>query len=145
MAKSLTSKTGPLFRSESDKLIGGVCGGIAEYFEVDSTLIRLIFIAFILLGGSGGLLYLILWVIIPSKSNSGTTSKEALVESTKPAPQTSKSIKNQTHGNSKALWGLLLIIAGLIMLLQNFGFADILMLNKTWPALLIVLGFLILK
>lgn len=58
-----------LYRSETDKMIGGVCGGIGEHFQVDSTIIRLLLVAMILLGGSGVLLYLIAWVIIPTESS----------------------------------------------------------------------------
>jgi phage shock protein C len=56
-----------LYLSETDKKIGGVCGGIAEYFDVDSTLIRLAWVLLILFGGSGLLLYLIAWIIIPRR------------------------------------------------------------------------------
>lgn len=52
-------------RSTTDKWIGGVCGGIAEYFGWDSTLVRVAFVASILLPGPQLLLYLALWLIIP--------------------------------------------------------------------------------
>ena len=54
-----------LYRSEKDSMIAGVCGGIAEYFDVDSTLIRLLTVIFILLGGAGFVVYIIAWIIIP--------------------------------------------------------------------------------
>ncbi len=54
-----------LTRSSSDKILGGVCGGIAEYLDLDPTLIRLIFIILALVGGHGILVYLILWIIMP--------------------------------------------------------------------------------
>ncbi len=54
-------------RSETDKMLGGVCGGLAEYFDVDATIIRLLFVAAVVLGGSGILLYLIAWIIIPKQ------------------------------------------------------------------------------
>ena len=57
-----------LYRSKKDKVIGGVCGGIAEYLEVDPTLIRLIWIFGILAWGAGILAYLIAWIIIPESS-----------------------------------------------------------------------------
>ncbi len=59
--------TKKIYRSESDRMIAGICGGIAEYFDIDPTLVRIIF-AFILLSGSGFILYIILWVVIPSQS-----------------------------------------------------------------------------
>ncbi len=54
-----------LYRSGKDKILGGVCGGLAEYFNVDPVIIRLIWAAAVLFYGSGILLYLIAWVIIP--------------------------------------------------------------------------------
>ena len=54
-----------LYRSGKDRILGGVCGGIAEYLEVDPVLIRLIWIAGTFAFGSGILLYIIAWIIIP--------------------------------------------------------------------------------
>ena len=54
-----------LYRSRDEKMIGGVCGGIAEYFDVDPTLVRAVWVAITLLAGFGILLYLILWVLVP--------------------------------------------------------------------------------
>jgi phage shock protein C len=49
-------------------MIGGVCGGLADYFGVDPTLVRAVFAAITVLGGAGALLYLILWVVMPLES-----------------------------------------------------------------------------
>ena len=57
-----------LYRIEEGKMLCGVCGGIAEYFNADPTLIRLGFALFCLAGGSGLLAYLIAAVIMPTKS-----------------------------------------------------------------------------
>ena len=51
--------------SSNDKKIAGVCGGIAEYFNVDPTLIRIIAVVLALLGGGGLIAYLLAWVIMP--------------------------------------------------------------------------------
>lgn len=56
-----------LYRSESDKKIYGVCGGIAEYFEIDSTIIRLLWLLATLFGGSGILCYIICALVMPLK------------------------------------------------------------------------------
>lgn len=58
-----------LYRIESGKMLAGVCGGIAEYFNLDPTLIRALWILFCVLGGSGILLYIILAVIMPSENS----------------------------------------------------------------------------
>lgn len=60
-----------LTRSQSDKMLGGVCGGLGEYFDIDPTLVRIAFAGLVLVGvGSPILLYLLLWVIMPGQSTS---------------------------------------------------------------------------
>ena len=54
-----------LYKSNQNKMIGGVCGGIAEYFGIDPTVVRLIWALFSLMGGSGILAYIIAAIIIP--------------------------------------------------------------------------------
>ena len=54
-----------LYRSDENKMLAGVCGGIAEYFGVDPTLIRLAWVVFSLLGGSGLLAYILAAIILP--------------------------------------------------------------------------------
>lgn len=55
-----------LYKSSTDKKLAGVCGGIAEYFNIDSTLVRLGWVLFSLLGGSGILAYIICALIVPN-------------------------------------------------------------------------------
>ena len=54
-----------LTRSTTDTMLGGVCGGIAQTYNLDPSLVRILFVVATLLGFSGILLYLILWVVIP--------------------------------------------------------------------------------
>jgi phage shock protein PspC (stress-responsive transcriptional regulator) len=54
-----------LYRSRSDRKIAGVCGGIAEHFGWDPTLVRLGWVLLTLMGGSGVLIYLVLWLVMP--------------------------------------------------------------------------------
>lgn len=56
-----------LFRSNNDRMLGGVCGGLAHYFGVDSTLVRLIFAFSIVFLGISPLVYILLWIFIPSE------------------------------------------------------------------------------
>ena len=56
-----------LYKSSTDKKLAGVCGGIAEYFNIDSTLVRLGWVVFSLLGGSGLLAYIIAEIIMPDR------------------------------------------------------------------------------
>ena len=57
-----------LYRSETNKQIAGVCAGLAEYFDVDVTLVRIAFLVMMLMGGPGFLLYVVLWFVIPEES-----------------------------------------------------------------------------
>ena len=56
-----------IYRSRQDRMIGGVCGGLGEYFRISSTFIRAAFLIALLVVGQGVLLYLILWWIIPEE------------------------------------------------------------------------------
>ena len=56
-----------LYKNSQNKMIAGVCSGIADYFNVDATVIRLLWVLFCLLGGSGILAYIIAAIIIPSQ------------------------------------------------------------------------------
>jgi phage shock protein C len=58
-----------LYKSNTNKMLCGVCGGIAEYFNIDPTLVRLGWVIFSLAGGSGVLAYIIAAIIIPDESN----------------------------------------------------------------------------
>ena len=53
-----------LYRSGSERMIGGVCGGLAEYFDIDPTLVRLLFVLAALFGGHGILAYLLMLIVI---------------------------------------------------------------------------------
>lgn len=56
------------YLSETDKKIGGVCGGLAEYFDVDSLIVRIIFVVLVLGYGTGLLAYLLLWLLAPRRA-----------------------------------------------------------------------------
>ena len=57
-----------LYKSSTDKKVCGVCGGIANYFDVDPTVIRLIWVIFTLVGGSGLIAYIIAAIIMPDET-----------------------------------------------------------------------------
>jgi phage shock protein C len=60
-------QTKRLFRSRQDRMLGGVCGGLAEYLGLDPTVVRLVFLLLFFLGGQGLLVYLIMWLIVPEE------------------------------------------------------------------------------
>jgi phage shock protein C len=57
-----------LYRSQSQRMIAGVCGGLADYFSIDATLIRVLFLLLAVFGGSGLVIYVVMWIIVPDAS-----------------------------------------------------------------------------
>ena len=92
-----------LMRSESDRMIAGVCGGLADYFEIDPTIARLVFAGAFLLGfGSPGLLYLLFWAIVPRADFADVEPKEVIEagvqEMADKGRQVVEEVKNQVSG-----------------------------------------------
>jgi phage shock protein C len=61
------AETRKLYRSRSNRQVAGVCGGLAQYFNLDATLIRILFVVLAVLGGSGLVLYVAMWIIVPNE------------------------------------------------------------------------------
>ena len=57
-----------LYRSQADRKLAGVCGGLAEYFNVDVTLVRILFVVLAVCGGAGLVLYVAMWILVPDRS-----------------------------------------------------------------------------
>ena len=57
-----------LYKSSNDRMIAGVCGGIGEYFDIDPTLIRILWVTLLFMAGGGLVAYLIAWIVIPNAS-----------------------------------------------------------------------------
>jgi phage shock protein C len=62
-----------LYRSQNQRMIAGVCGGLAEYFNVDATLMRVLFLLLAVFGGSGIVIYIVMWIIVPDASKAPPT------------------------------------------------------------------------
>ncbi len=124
-----------LFRSRMNKMLGGVCGGLGDYFNLDPVLIRVIFVAGTFVTGIGLLAYILLWIIVPFEPV--VTSNAASFDQTIPPgePQPAHQVRKNSGG---AIFGTILILIGLIFLADNFipffRFWDF------WPIILIALG-----
>ena len=64
-----------LYRSHDGRIVAGVCAGLADYFGVDPTLVRLAFALFTIFGGAGILLYLCAWIVIPEQSDGSSIAE----------------------------------------------------------------------
>jgi phage shock protein C len=62
------SENRKLYRSETKRMLGGVCGGLSDYFGVDATIVRVLFLLLCFVGGAGILLYPALWIVVPTES-----------------------------------------------------------------------------
>ena len=69
MPKEETTEIKRVYRSKKRKMLAGVCGGIAEYFEIDPVLVRLLLVLLVLMGFAGIILYLVAWLIMPENPN----------------------------------------------------------------------------
>ncbi|KPU27789.1 hypothetical protein TR13x_00010 [Caloranaerobacter sp. TR13] len=120
-----------LYRSTSDKMIAGVCGGIAEYFNIDSTLVRLFWLILGFTMGIGFFAYIICAIVIP----------ESPIFSHEYNLQDKDNNKNNNEKN-KILAGSILILLGAIFLLKKtLYWIDF---EKLWPILLIIAGIYII-
>ena len=54
-----------LYRSRNQRMVAGVCGGLADYFNIDATVIRVLFLVLAVFGGTGLVVYLVMWIIVP--------------------------------------------------------------------------------
>jgi phage shock protein C len=71
-----------VYRSKNERMLAGVCGGLGEYFNLDPTIMRALFIAFGLIVGGGILLYIILWILIPEEPEATELTGDVPVKET---------------------------------------------------------------
>lgn len=151
-----------LYRSKTDKIFAGVCGGLAEYFDIDATIIRLLFILIVAFGGSGLIVYALLWLIMPKSSNEPAIITEERVKEVaqevrekveefrenikndEPAPKVHSHLhdSNQRRGG---LFGWVLLILGLAFLFNSFAPTWMRMhMFSYWPLILVFLGLVMI-
>jgi|SRR5579872_3072651 len=123
-----------LYRSAENRIIGGVCGGLAEYFETDPILVRVIFLFLTLIGAAGVLLYLILWIMIPEKHEDQKKHLEFAHEV--------RQHMHRSHRAAHSMVGLFIILVGVLLLIDQLypglGF------SKFWPVFIIAFGVVIM-
>lgn len=135
----VTTASRRLYRSQRGKMIGGVCGGIAEYFRIDPTLVRIAFVVLAFAGGWGIVAYIIGLVIIPE-------NPEKVEEDVK----REGSEESEVRG-AGTVWGVVFILAGLILLLVNYDMLPWQMWRYWyfpwklfWPFVIIMIGVILL-
>ncbi len=143
-----------LYRSTTDKMLGGVAGGLAEYFDIDSTLVRVLFIVVVFLGGGGIIAYIILWIVVPQKpyelpkyqfeqsppeSGSGSDFSSAENKSDSFNVSNGSIAGSMVRSGNKQIWVaiVLMVIGGLLLLDNIFPRFDF---DHYWPVILIGIG-----
>lgn len=119
-----------LTRSETDRMIAGVCGGLAAYLGVDPVLVRLAFVILLLASGIGLGIYVILWIVMPTSARVEPEIR-VMSEATYDDPSAYK-----TRFSPAATVGVLLILFGAFFLLSQIGG----MPGFIWPIILIAAG-----
>lgn len=115
-----------LYRSTTEKIIGGVCGGLGEYFGVDPVLARLIFVVLAFGKGIGLVTYIVAWIIIPSR----------------PSGLEQPSLVSSRASWTKYLPGLIVMgIGALLLIRDNFFWFD---WDFIWPVIIITLGLVLI-
>jgi phage shock protein PspC (stress-responsive transcriptional regulator) len=137
-----------LYRSSSDNILGGVCGGIANHLDVDSTIIRLIVVAAALFGGTGVVFYIIAWLIIPMEPDGEKTSIphingiDAIDGETAEGETQKDSTSNKEKPSSNKVLGGIFILVGAFLFI-NIWFPYI-SWEKFLPFIFVLLGLYLL-
>ena len=145
-----------LYRSESERMLGGVCGGLSNYLSLDVTLVRLFFAILFFGSGIGLLAYLALWIIMPSESiaQAGTSFEKNLKDSGENFSERIQTV-GEDFGNavrnpnpqSGVIIGIALIVLGGILFVENLGVYWLrwVSFDVLWPVLLIIGGIVVLQ
>jgi phage shock protein PspC (stress-responsive transcriptional regulator) len=156
-----------LYRDEYHKKIAGVCAGLAEYFNIDVAIVRVIFVLALIFHGGGLLIYIIFWVVLPKKPLFINPNVDYRVSPQNPAdsenqfggnPYTNAPFPNQPYQNQPfpnqpfpmqprnstslvaIVFGVVLIMIGGSILLNDFDILPDWDFERLWPVILIVVG-----
>ena len=144
---SIPRPHGELRRGRSGRIIGGVCAGLAKYFDVDPTIVRLLFVVMALAQGAGVLLYLVLLVVVPEEDAqpsapvSTASSADPVAPGLVSGPMPSAS---EIHRHRGVWAGALLVGLGAYLLIVNLGFLWWWDWRFAGPAALIAAGLALL-
>lgn len=135
-----------LKRSRTNRVIAGVCAGLAKYFNLDIALMRVLFVVATICGSFGFWMYVILWIVVPEENILDQGEYEQSYEKKtydEPIVITPKDeVAEKKPVNGVMIASLILIFVGLVALIDNF--TPIAWVWKLWPVALIIIGVVIL-
>lgn len=159
-----------LYRDEYHKKIGGVCAGLAEYFDMDVTIVRLLFVLTVIIMGVGVVPYIVLWIVLPKRpypyNNFGNPTVDYTVPPQQPGstfttPPPADAYSSNPYGgnpfagspftndpvppvrqksNAGIIVGAVLIILGAAILIDNYDLIPDFDFERLWPAILVIIG-----
>jgi len=134
MGKTLT-------RNRTHAMIGGVCAGLAQYLNIDVSLVRFFFILLAIWGGVGTLIYIILWIVLPAEGEEAGDNADFSAR-TRQVGQEFGEAFSRPNPQAGTWIGITLVLAGAMFLLRNLELPWLAWLDKdiTWPILLIFGG-----
>ncbi|HEY91436.1 MAG TPA: PspC domain-containing protein [Dehalococcoidia bacterium] len=150
-----------LNRSRDDRVIAGVCGGLGAYFGIDPTIIRVIAVLSIFVGGTGVIAYLIMAIVIPLEGSSAAEPKDTIRENVEDIKETASEIgrdiqstvaKDRVGAEEESMlrsrrlnWlGIAVIVFGVVLLLGNFNVFWWFNWGILWPIPVIAIGILLI-
>ena len=131
-----------LYRSRDHAMIGGVCSGIAEYFDTDPSLIRLVTVLLLFAGGVGILGYVVAWIIIPQRPLRSPTADNISPESSSAPARVEE--QPETTNRPRMVLGIALIVIGFLFLLGTLSIWHWFSFFRLWPIILIIIGIMII-
>ncbi len=149
------------FYRSSDRILGGVCAGLAEGFHVNALWVRVAFLLLVFIQGIGVFLYIVLWLVMPERLEGGgrRSGFDAMTSDMRrvwgelrhptagksqpaaPAPAQTAAQSSGIFQNQSLLFGLILVGIGLVLLGGNIGIIN---WSVVWPAALITVGIVLL-
>ncbi|HEX73956.1 MAG TPA: PspC domain-containing protein [Dehalococcoidia bacterium] len=150
-----------LYRSRSDKMVSGVCGGLAKYFNIDPTIVRIIAVLLIFANGLGILAYIVLAIVVPLEGSKVTVPKETMQENVEEMKETASGLGREIRSTFAGeeveseevakvrhrrynILGIILIVLGVIFLLGSFNLFWWFHWGNLWPLILVAIGVLII-
>ena len=150
-----------LYRSRGDRMIWGVCGGLAKYFDMDPTIVRVIAVLSMFLGSLGIWAYIVLAIVVPLEDSKAAEPKETIKENVEEMKETARELGREIqstlageegkseetakirHRRRNTL-GIILIVLGIFFLLGSLNVFRWFNWGNLWPLVLVAIGVLVI-
>ncbi len=150
-----------LYRSRSDRMLWGVCGGLAKYFGMDPTIVRVLAVLLIFANGLGILAYIIMAIVVPLEGSKAAEPKDTIKENVEEMKETASELGREVRSTfaeeeekseavdkvrhrRRNILGIIIIVIGLLFLLGSFNLFWWFSWGNLWPLILVAVGLLII-